>query len=224
MAEPNQPWSKNLTATPFSDVNTVGQMFTLEGNYPWCTVNHPQGYPKFLSGSFVRFGASGLAHALLSPGSVTTRLSNGAKITVAASTNYPFDLDFVHTITSKAPFSFTVRVPTWANARGSIIAVLSGSNGHGNSGSTSPDATTGLHTMSISPGTTVLRYSLSTSLRAEPQPNDSVSVYYGALLYGLAIPSTNNSTAPHDYTTEELLPAGYAPPQSRDWVLLLIAP
>ena len=224
MAEPNQPWSKNLTETPFSDVNTVGQMFTLEGNYPCCTVNHPQGYPKFLSASFVQFGVCGLAHALLGPANVTTRLSCGAAVNIIATTNYPFDLDLIYIVTATEPFSFAVRVPTWADATKSTIATITGPDGPNNTVSVSPDVDTGMHTLSISSGTTMLRYSISTSLRLEPRPNATVAVYYGALLYGLAIPFTSSSTAPHDYATQELLPAGYAPPASRDWTLLPTAP
>lgn len=224
MAEPNQPWSKNLTKTPFSDVNTVGQMFTLEGNYPCCTVNHPQGYPKFLSASFVRSGTSGLVHALLGPASVATTLANGAKVSVEATTNYPFDLDFAYTVTTTRPFSFAVRVPGWADTTKCTIEVLKGKNGHGKAVPVSPNASTGLHTISISPGTTSLRYSLSTSIRTEPRPGDSVAVYYGALLYSLVIPYTNTSTAPYDYGSQEPLPAGYAPPESRDWTLIPTAP
>jgi hypothetical protein len=72
MTQPNQPYSKKLSRTPFSNTNTLGQTYSLEGNYPCCTVNHPQGYPKFLSASFVKVGGNGLAHALLSPSTVST--------------------------------------------------------------------------------------------------------------------------------------------------------
>lgn len=115
MAEPNQPWTKNLSATPFSDVNTVGQQYTLEGNYPCCTVNHPQGYPKFLAASYVQVGSDGLAHALLAPANVSTTLKNGARVTIVTDTNYPFDIDILYTVTTDAPFDFYVRVPGWAD-------------------------------------------------------------------------------------------------------------
>lgn len=216
MAEPNQAWSKNLSTTPFSDVNTVGQMYTLEGNYPCCTVNHPQGYPKFLSASYVRVGSDGLAHALLAPADVSVRLGNGANVRVATQTNYPFDLAIEYTITADGPFDFYVRVPGWADQSRSTTTV----NATGTAVVT-PDTESGLHRVGRLPvGTTVVSYQLSTSIRTEPRANSSVAVYYGTLLYGLAISSENSSSVPHDYTTNAPMAAGYAPAQARDWTLM----
>ncbi|KUI63279.1 hypothetical protein VP1G_10430 [Cytospora mali] len=215
MAEPNQPWSKNLSTTPFSDVNTVGQQYTLEGNYPCCTVNHPQGYPKFLAASYVQVGQDGLAHALLSPANVSTTLQNGAKVTIVTDTNYPFDLDILYTITTDAPFDLYVRVPGWADAAQSSTTLANSTT------VVNPDAESGLHKVgSISTGSTKVSYHLSTSIRTEARANSTVAVHYGALLYGLSISSENTSSVPHDYTTNEPMPAGYAPPEARDWTLL----
>lgn len=71
MAEPNQPYARDLTASPFYNSRELAQSFGLEPNYPCCTVNHPQGLPKFLSNSWTRVNATGLAHVLLSPVSQT---------------------------------------------------------------------------------------------------------------------------------------------------------
>lgn len=219
MAEPNQPWSKNLSETPFSDVNTVGQMYTLEGNYPCCTVNHPQGYPKFISASYVRAGTNGLAHALLAPANVSVGLQNGANVTIVTDTNYPFDLDILYTISTDAPFDFYVRVPGWADQSQSTTSVKL--NGSVTTSNVSPDAESGLHKVaSIPTGTTSVSYNLSTSIRVEERANSSVAVHYGPLLYGLSISSENSSTMPYDYTTNAPMAAGYAPPQARDWTML----
>lgn len=225
-AEPNQPWSKNLSATPFSDVNTVGQMYTLEGNYPCCTVNHPQGYPKFLSASYVRVGTDGLAHALLTPADVTTILGNNVSVNIVAETNYPFDLDIVYTITADGPFDFYVRVPGWADADKSTTTVTTANStagsGNGTTTTVAPDAESGLHKAAriAAAGTTQISYNLSTTLRTEPRANGTVAVYHGALLYGLSISSTNSSTTPYDYTTNAPHAAGYAPSESRDWTIV----
>lgn len=224
MAEPNQAWSKNLSTTPFSDVNTVGQMYTLEGNYPCCTVNHPQGYPKFLSASYVQVGTDGLAHALLAPANVSAVLKTGANVSVVSDTNYPFDMGLVYNVTTDAPFDFYVRVPGWADQSQSTVTVTStGSAAGGGNGTTAtvtvtPDAESGLHLIGTMPkGTTRVLYQLSTALRVEDRANSSVAVYYGALLYGLSISSENSSSVPYDYTTNAPMAAGYAPAEARDW-------
>lgn len=219
MAEPNQPWSKNLSETPFSDVNTVGQMYSLEGNYPCCTVNHPQGYPKFVSASYVRAGTDGLAHVLLAPANVSVSLQNGANVTVVTETNYPFDLDILYTITTDAAFDFYVRVPGWADQSKSTTSI--NLNGSVATTSVDPDAESGLHKVASLPaGTTSVSYNLSTSIRVEERANSSVAVHYGPLLYGLSISSENSSSVPYDYTTNAPMAAGYAPPQARDWTIL----
>lgn len=223
VAEPNQPWSKNLSETPFSDVNTVGQMYSLEDNYPCCTVNHPQGYPKFLSASFVRVGSDGLAHALLAPSNVSVTLQNGANVTIAAETNYPFELDIGYTVQTDAPFDLYVRVPGWAEQSRSFTTVQATDSGSGPGAAVqvSPDATSGLHRAARMPaGTSVVTYNLSASVRVEQRANSSVAVHYGPLLYGLSISSENSSTVPYDYTTNAPLAAGYAPAQARDWTMI----
>ena len=215
MIQPNSPWSKNLTQTPFSDVNTMGQMFSLEGNYPCCTVNHPQGYPKFLSASFVFVDASGLGHALLSPANVTTELPNGAKVTVSSITNYPFDLSITYRINASQEFDFYVRVPSWADVSGTTVAVAGGI-----AKTVIPHPKTGMHKIPIVlAGATNITYTLSTAPRFEQRPNSTVAIHYGPLLYSILISSTNSSQPPWDYKAKRFHPEGYAPPQVRDWTI-----
>lgn len=219
MAEPNQPWSKNLSETPFQNVNAVGQMYTLEGNYPCCTVNHPQGYPKFVSASYVRAGTDGLAHALLAPANVSVSLQNDANVTIVTDTNYPFDLDILYTISTDAAFDFYVRVTGWADQSQSTTSV--NLDGTVTTTKVSPDAASGLHKVAnISPGTTIVSYNLLTSIRVEERVNSSVAVHYGPLLYGLSISSENSSTVPHEYQSQAPMADGYAPPEARDWTIL----
>lgn len=73
MAQPNQPYSKQLKVPPFFNSEVYAQTFGLEPNYPCCTVNHHQGLPKFISSSWVTVKKTGLAHVLLSPVSPTWR-------------------------------------------------------------------------------------------------------------------------------------------------------
>ncbi len=48
---------RNLTEKPYFSVVSYGGTFGLEPNFPCCTVNHPQAYPKFVAGSYVRDGS-----------------------------------------------------------------------------------------------------------------------------------------------------------------------
>jgi hypothetical protein len=212
MTQPNQPYAKNLSHTPFSNTNTLGQTYSLEGNYPCCTVNHPQGYPKFLSASFVKVKDNGLAHALLSPATVSTKLAGG-DVTISCQTNYPFDNTLSYNITTSKDFDFYVRVPAWAIVSSSTITAS------GQTAVVRPDEHTGLHKISILVGKTSLTYTLSASLRIEPRANASIAVHHGALLFGLEIGSTNSSEPPLDFRSIKRLPEGYAPPQVRDWTI-----
>ena len=115
IAQPNQPWSRQVDSGGlFWNVNDYGQTFGLAPNYPCCTVNSPQGFPKFLSASYVTLGNDGLAHALLGPASVATTLANGAVVSVSCDTEYPFSNVLVYTVQSTAPFTFAMRIPAWS--------------------------------------------------------------------------------------------------------------
>ena len=214
MAQPNQPYSRDLTETPFYNVNTVGQSFGLEPNYPCCTVNHPQGYPKFLSASFVGVGDNGLGHALLSPANVTTTLGSGNTVIVSCNTNYPFENKLVYTIDATQSFDFYVRVPSWYVATTSSIIVNNGS-----SQSLSPNAPTGMHMISISSGQSTITYSLGASIVIEPRANSTIAVHYGALLYALLIGEQTSVGPPTNWQNRTAYPSGYAPPGSHDWTI-----
>lgn len=206
VAETNQPISHILDVTPFWNVNPAGQHYGLEPNYPCCTVNHPQGYPKFVSNSFARVGSNGIAHALLGPTSVNTTTAAGVIVSVSCDTNYPFAYELRYTVQSNGPFDFYVRVPSWASGDSSI-SVNDGS-AHG----LQADPTTGLHHLQLNKGTTTISYSLSTGIRVAPRANDTVAIYHGALLYSVPVGqnvttySSNYTGAPADVQEYTILP------------------
>lgn len=214
MAEPNSPYSRDLTTgpPPFWNVNSVGQTYGLEPNYPCCTVNHPQGYPKFLSASFVGVGDNGLGHALLSPATVSTTLRGGNKVSVGCNTNYPFGGTLVYTITADKDFDFYVRVPDWYVAGSSSI-----SNG-GKSQKLSPDPSSGMHKISIVSGQSHLIYTLGANFVIQPRSNDTVAVRYGALLFGLEI-GEDVTAGPPRSANRKAYPDGSAPPQAHDYTI-----
>lgn len=181
----------------------------LEPNYPCCTVNHPQGYPKFAQAAYMKLGEHGLLHALLAPTTVSTMV-NGGQVRVECQTNYPFEDVLQYNIQAEAPFDFNVRQPTWAES-----AVLTSS-----AGKSMYDADAGLHKISLPGGVSTVKYQIPMAIRVEHRANDTIAVRRGALLFALEIGSEVSSTGPHNYTSQELYPADYAPPQARDHIML----
>lgn len=207
VSQPNQPYAQHLSDDPFWNVNQWGQSYGLEVDYPCCTVNHPQGYPKFAASLYVQVGTKDIAHALLSPGTLSTPNAN-----ISCTTDYPFSDTLTYKIDATNPFTFYLRVPSWSPASQTSISL----NG-GNPSPVSPDPTTGLHKLSLPSGSSSLTYTLSPSILYEPRANDTIAIHHGALLFALAIPSTNTSTLPKQYASNEFLPSTYAPPQARDY-------
>ncbi|KKK19027.1 hypothetical protein AOCH_006195 [Aspergillus ochraceoroseus] len=198
VAQTNQPTSKNLSAAPFWSVGTDGQMYGLEPNYPCCTVNHPQGYPKFVSASFVRDGDNGIAHALLGPTSVDTTMNAGVSVHISCDTKYPFAHELLYNVQAGGSFEFSIRVPKWSTQ--TEISV-NGNPLH----SISPDAYTGMQRISLEGGESQIHVSLSAEIKVEPRANDTVSMYHGALLYAAPIL--------YDLTSSQVPGYEDAPPQ-----------
>ncbi|CRG84128.1 Genome polyprotein [Talaromyces islandicus] len=193
VSQTNQPISHTFDSDPFYNVDTEGQHFGLAPNYPCCTVNHPQGYPKFVSNSFVRSGDNGIAHALLGPTSVNTTTNSGVTVTVSVDTLYPFSYELVYTVQSSDDFDFYVRVPSWASSSSTIsINGASASQVHA-------DSSSGLHHIAVSKGETSIRYTLATGIRVTDRANDTVAIYHGSLLYSLPI-GENVTTYSSNYT------------------------
>jgi Beta-L-arabinofuranosidase, GH127 len=199
LTQPNQPAAKLLEETPFWNVNGWGQTYGLEPNYPCCTVNHPQGYPKFLSAMFVGVGQNGLAHALLGPGKVETTLPSGVRVKVSCLTNYPFSNAFTYSIDSSAPFDFNIRIPGWhipGPSSGITISTFSSDGGvKTQSLAVLPNEHTRLHTLTLPAGTSSISLTLSHDIKLEHRANASIAVRAGPLLYALQIPSYNTSTS-----------------------------
>lgn len=183
IAQPNQPWSRRVQSSGlFWNVGDWGQTYGLSPNYPCCTVNHPQGYPKLLSASFVRVGPNRLGHALLIPANVSTTLSEGTNVTARCDTDYPFSNNLQYTIDSTKPFVFHIRIPSWSLPSATMLSV----NG-APQGVSSPHPDTGMIAIPLTAGKNSITLTLSPETRVVSRANDTVAVYHGSLLYALDV-------------------------------------
>lgn len=180
----NEPSADRLEGeNPFWNVGGEGIIYGLDPNYPCCTVNMPQGFPKFLSASYVQVGEHGIGHALLGPAGVHTRTKSGSTVDISCDTTYPFGMVLDYDITSSAAFDLFLRVPGWAVLHQSTVEI----NSNGAETPVKPDAHTGMTQISLPAGTNKITYKIGAHIRTELRGNGSVSVYYGPLLYALDV-------------------------------------
>lgn len=156
--------------------------YLVDTNYPCCTVNMPQGLPKFLSASFVNIGTNGLGHALLIPARVEHILQKGVRVRISCETNYPFSNKFHYTIEASAGFTFYVRVPHWYVPESSFLSIDGGPPRL-----LVPEPHTGMMAVHVHAGKSTIDYTLSAALRVISRANATISVYHGAILYALDV-------------------------------------
>ena len=176
---------------PFFNVGDFGIVYGLEPNYPCCTVNTPQGLPKFLSSSFGQFGENGIVHALLGPAQVTTTTLLGTAITVRCNTFYPFGHELSYGITASSHFTLYLRVPSWYVPTNSSLTIGNGDVKY----PIVPDVHTGLTPISIPAGTSTVKYSLGATIQVVPRANSTVAIYHGSLLYALDVGQVRTAAA-----------------------------
>ena len=219
----NQPFSYSLDgAVPFFNAGRDGILYGLgrtiaigssssadgvpEPNYPCCTVNHPQGFPKFLSASFVRVGDSGIGHALLMPAEMNTETGGGIQVHITCNTNYPFENTLDYSITASGSFDLYLRVPDWYDPSTSTITI------NENPANVSPDSHTGMTMVNIPQGTTSVSYVLNApSVRIVPRANSSVAIYHGAVLYALDVGQSVVALAPDSFAPVNFVHEKFAP-------------
>lgn len=196
LALASEPYAEELDGTnPFWNVGNKGIVYGLEPNYPCCTVNMPQGLPKFLSASFVRVSENGIGHALLGPAQVSTTTVSNTSVTVACDTNYPFSSILNYNITASAPFTLYLRVPSWFVPANSSISI----DGNGALYPLDPDPSTGMTPIALPAGISTVRYTLCATIQVLPRANSTVAIYHGSLLYALDVGQTMTTLAPDFY-------------------------
>ena len=166
-------------------------VFGLEPNYPCCTVNFPQGWPRYIQHQYMMTqdsNSTGIVVALLGPSQLDITLEDPTygdnTVHIIQDTNYPFEVtnSVNFTIAADHPFTLQIRIPGWCNA-----AAITNSDG-----SRAYPAGGALYKFYYKPSGPQDKQSLSLVLPAEfritHRYNDAISVYYGPLLYGINFP------------------------------------
>ncbi|EMD39171.1 hypothetical protein CERSUDRAFT_152169 [Gelatoporia subvermispora B] len=187
LQQQNQIAAKNMTPDPFPEDGPYSNVFGLEPNYPCCTVNHPQGWPKFVTNSFVATAdGNSLVQVYLGPFTTNTTLANGNKVTASVDTLYPFSDTVSTTIQADKAFTHYVRIPSWVS--NGTIAV--------NGGAAEPvSPSNGLQAVPIKAGTTKFDLDLPAEITIESRPNNSIAVHRGVLHYAYDISRTQKQLA-----------------------------
>ncbi|KAG8790469.1 hypothetical protein FRC12_011792 [Ceratobasidium sp. 428] len=187
LQQQNQVSARDMSPNPFPADGSYSNVFGLEPNYPCCTVNHPQGFPKFIANAFVAsVDGKSLTQAYFGPMTVKTTLPGlGATVSVVVDTNYPFSDNIKTTVTTNKAFTFYIRVPTWVNSKASIKV------GGAAPKAFTPDSTTRLQKVSIPAGTTVVSLVLSADIITEERPHGSIAIHRGPFNYALDLPRTS---------------------------------
>ncbi|KAJ7033743.1 hypothetical protein C8F04DRAFT_1104026 [Mycena alexandri] len=187
----NQIWAQVMDPPPWGDNGPNSNVFGFEPNYPCCTVNHPQAYPKFWSHSFFADPSNNaVIHAFLGPFSFTSTLANANKVQVSVDTLYPFGGALTYTISATKPFSFKIRVPTFAQNNAASTISINGARAT----ALTTDAMS-LHTVNVNAGKTVLNVNLHQPLEVEVRTGGAVAITRGALNFAVEI-SHNTTVAP----------------------------
>jgi hypothetical protein len=188
--EVNQIWAQNMDPAPWVNNGPNSNVFGFEPNYPCCTVNHPQAYPKFWSHSFMTNETAGsLVHTFLGPATFSGTVGNSNNVKVSVDTLYPFGLTFKYTVTASRPFTFQIRIPEWAKNNQSMIAVNQGKIAPVN-----PDASSLQH-VQVGAGSTTIKMTLHAPLEIELRTNNAVAITRGPLNYAVEL-SFNRTSAP----------------------------
>ncbi|KAI0028293.1 hypothetical protein K488DRAFT_58962 [Vararia minispora EC-137] len=180
LQQQNQIAAQNMNPNPFPLDGPYSNVFGLEPNYPCCTVNHPQGWPKFITNSFVVSpDRSSLVHLYLGPYNVKTTLAGGNVVSVNVNTMYPFSDTLTTTINAQKPFVYKVRVPSWTV--GGTISVNGGA-------AKAVAPVNGLHSVKVAAGKTTIVLDLPAEVTIEQRPNSSIAIHRGVLNYAFDIP------------------------------------
>ncbi|KAJ8691204.1 hypothetical protein PTI98_010801 [Pleurotus ostreatus] len=194
----NQIWAKEMNPPPWGNNGPDSNVFGFEPNYPCCTVNHPQAYPKFWANSFVTdANGTSLIHAFLGPATFSGRLGSSNRVEVTVDTLYPFGPSLTYTVSARQAFDFKIRVPDWAQSGKSTISL-----NNGRAARLNVDASS-FHIVKVPARTTTFKVTLDMPTTIEARPNGAIAVNRGPLLYAIDL-QFNDTVTPGQRSAQAL--------------------
>jgi hypothetical protein len=165
----------------WTDNEDDSNIFGMAPNFGCCTANQHQGWPKLAKSLVMRAPGDGLAVLAYAPCAATARVAGDAEATLTIDTAYPFDGAVTLHLTVERPLRFPLilRIPAWAAGTRATI------NGTSVDEPAQPGTWLRIEREWATGDTVALDFPLA--LRLERGHAGLVSVYRGALLYGLAI-------------------------------------
>eukprot|EP01088_Endostelium_zonatum_P015720 TRINITY_DN3985_c0_g1_i1.p1 TRINITY_DN3985_c0_g1~~TRINITY_DN3985_c0_g1_i1.p1 ORF type:complete len:731 (-),score=137.42 TRINITY_DN3985_c0_g1_i1:36-2228(-) len=168
----------SIYVTDGPDSNIYG----LAPNYGCCTVNFPQGWPKFVVRMYMRpqNDPNGIGAIFYGPNSIQTVLNNNNPIKIVANTTYPFQDTITYSVQSARGFNFYLRIPAWTTSKASVTV---------SNNKPEPLTPGTLAKVSIPAGSNTVVVHFPMEFRFVRGVNDSVIIHRGPLVYSLYIPS-----------------------------------
>ncbi|CAE6537798.1 unnamed protein product [Rhizoctonia solani] len=180
----NQIAARNMTPNPFPSDGPDSNVFGLEPNYPCCTVNHMQGFPKFVAAAFMKTSdGSGLVQVYNGPFKVKTVLRGGNHVGVVVDTAYPFGDTMDIDITAEHSFDYFINLPHWAVDE-SHVGIKTDQH------EDVPTDIVGSRRLRLKVGTGRSRFHISyyPPIKIESRPRGTVALHRGVLHYAYDIP------------------------------------
>ncbi|ELU42908.1 endo-beta-1,4-mannanase [Rhizoctonia solani AG-1 IA] len=148
-----------------------------------CTVNHMQGFPKFVAAAFLKtLDEGGLVQVYNGPFQVETTLRG-------VETTYPFGDTLDINITAEHSFDYFINLPHWAVEEKRVVVKVNLRQG------LPVDIESGLLRLRANAGNSKFRISYNPPIIVEPRPRDTVALHRGALHYAYDIPRKNEARA-----------------------------
>ena len=142
-------------------------------------------------------------------------IGDNNKVSITVNTTYPFGLSLTYTIDSSQPFEFGIRIPEWVSNYRITPRIVGRSTNEKRSLPNSRIQKVPITTK----GPSVFMITFTTEPRVEILPNNTAAIYYGALLYSLAIEFSEKEIPPLHFRNQTPLPNNTTKSHTHDHIL-----